>query len=160
MTLKIEKVDVTNLDLLKLIDELNAFFDQEWGTEVAKGYQNHHNLTEMACAVVAYEGDTAVGCGCWKLLDEQIPEIKRMYVKQNSRNNGTAGAIIQLLEADILGKGYQQVVLETGKEMVNAIRFYEKQGYQMIPNYGEFVGDERCVCMKKTLKEGSTNQSS
>ncbi|WP_430606711.1 hypothetical protein IGJ55_002908 [Enterococcus sp. AZ170] len=149
MTIKIEKVATTHPDLLELIAELNDFFNEEWSTEIAKGYQNHHNLNEMACAVVAYEDQVAIGCGCWKRLDGQIPEIKRMYVKPTSRGNGAAGKIMQALERDMLEKGYQQAVLETGKEMVGAIGFYESQGYQIIPNYGEFIGDELCICMKK-----------
>lgn len=147
--IKLEKVEITNPDLLRLIEELNAFFDEEWGTEIAEGYQDHHNLAEMMCAIVAYEDDVAVGCGCWKLLDEQTPEIKRMYVKPTSRGNGAASEIMKALEKDMLEKGYQQAVLETGKDMLSAIGFYERHGYHIIPNYGEFIGDELCVCMKK-----------
>lgn len=147
--IRIEKVNINNPDLLELIKELNDFFNEEWGTEVAQGYQKHHNLTEMACAVVAYDEQEAVGCGCWKLLDEHTPEIKRMFVKPISRGNGAAGKIMQALESDMLEKGYQQAVLETGKDMLSAIGFYEGHGYQLMPNYGEFVGDKLCICMKK-----------
>lgn len=35
--------------------------------------------------------------------------------------------------------------------MQGAIRFYQKEGYRIIPNYGEFIGDELCVCMEKQL---------
>lgn len=153
MTIKIERVAITNPDLLSLIQELNDFFNEEWGTEVAQSYQNHHNLAEMACAVVAYDEGVAVGCGCWKLFDERTPEIKRMYVKQTNRGSGAAGKIMQALEQDMLENGYQQAVLETGKEMVGAIRFYERHGYRTIPNYGEFVGDALCICMKKTFEK-------
>ncbi|EOL44569.1 GNAT family N-acetyltransferase [Enterococcus caccae] len=152
MTIQIERVATTHPDLFSLIQELNDFFNKEWGLEVAEGYQNHHNLAEMVCAVVAYEDQVAVGCGCWKLLDEQTPEIKRMYVKEASRGNGAAGKIIQALEVDIQEQGYQQAVLETGKDMLDAIHFYERHGYQIVPNYGEFIGDELCICMKKEFK--------
>lgn len=147
--IKVENVTITNPDLLGLIKELNDFFNEEWGIEVAQGYQNHHNLAEMVCAVVAYKEEEAVGCGCWKLLDEQTPEIKRMYVKPTSRGTGVSSEIIKSLEKDMIEKGYQQAVLETGKDMQGAIGFYEKHGYRIIPNYGEFIGDELCVCMKK-----------
>ncbi|WP_207696154.1 hypothetical protein DOK67_0000643 [Enterococcus sp. DIV0212c] len=152
MSIKIKRVATTDPELLNLIKELNDFFNEEWGTEVAQSYQNHHNLAEMACAVVAYDGQVAVGCGCWKLLDEQTPEIKRMYVRPTSRGNGAASKIMQALEMDMQEKGYKQAVLETGKEMLSAIRFYERHGYSIIPNYGEFIGDDLCVCMKKEFK--------
>ncbi|MGX7265108.1 GNAT family N-acetyltransferase [Enterococcus crotali] len=150
--IRIEKVNINNPDLLALIKELNDFFNEEWGTEVAQSYQNHHNLANMSCAVVAYDKQEAIGCGCWKFLDEQTPEIKRMYVKPTSRGNGAAKEIIQALESDMREKGYQQAVLETGKDMLSAIGFYERNGYQIIPNYGEFIGDEWCICMKKRFE--------
>lgn len=149
MMIEVKQVAITNQELSELINELNEFFNEEWGADVAQNYQNHHNLAEMACAIVAYEDGESVGCGCWKLFDDQTPEIKRMYIKKKSRGNGAAGKIIQALEADMLEKGYQQAVLETGKDMSGAIKFYERHGYQIVPNYGEFIGDELCICMKK-----------
>ena len=35
--------------------------------------------------------------------------------------------------------------------MNEAIALYQKQGYEMIENYGEFAGDENSVCMAKEL---------
>ena len=42
-------------------------------------------------------------------------------------------------------------ILETGKDMTQAIRFYQKQGYKIVPNFGEFVDDELCTCLVKKL---------
>lgn len=151
MEIDLRYVKVEHPDLIDLVDQLNDFFNQEWGTEVASGYQNHHTLAKMACAVVAYRDGQAVGCGCWKLLADGRPEIKRMFVLPTVRGGGVARKLLEALEADILKKGYTEVVLETGAEMAGAIRFYEKQGYRIIPNYGEFIGDELCVCMERQL---------
>lgn len=43
------------------------------------------------------------------------------------------------------------MVLETGIDMEDAIRFYRKLKYTRIENYGDYTGDELCICMKKEL---------
>lgn len=152
MKVELKVVEITNLDFEELVAKLNAFFDEQWG-EIAANYQEHHNLTKMKQAIVAYVDGQPVGCGCWKLLEEdsEIGEIKRMYINENSRGLGIAAKLLEKLEESIAVEGYHEVVLETGADMVGTIKFYEKQGYHLIPNYGEFVNDEVCVCMKKEL---------
>lgn len=152
MKIEIKYVEVDHPDLISLVDQLNDFFNQEWGPDVAKGYQNHHNLAAMACAVVAYQQDQPVGCGCWKRLADGRPEIKRMFVQPKARSGGVASRVLAALEEDILKQGDDRAVLETGAEMTSAISFYQKQGYQIIPNYGDFIGDDWCVCLEKQLK--------
>lgn len=150
MTIRIEKVTVANQDLIKLVDQLNQFFYEEWG-EVSADYQGHHNLAKMAGAVVAYVDKQPAGCGCWKLLDGATPEIKRMFVDPDYRSMGLASQILASIEKDIIDHGHKRIVLETGADMRGAIKFYEKQGYYLIPNYGDFIGDDLCVCMEKLL---------
>lgn len=154
MEVTVKVVATDHPDLISLVAQLNTFFDEEWGADVAGSYQTHHRLADMACAVVAYDGSQAIGCGCWKQLADGRPEIKRMFVQPEIRGGGVASQILGALEADIKKGAFQSVVLETGAEMTGAIRFYEKHGYQIIPNYGEFIGDELCVCMEKRLTKG------
>jgi hypothetical protein len=46
---------------------------------------------------------------------------------------------------------YKKIVLETGKRQVDAVQLYLKNGYQIIPNYGQYVGVENSVCFEKVL---------
>lgn len=71
-----------------------------------------------------------------------------MYVEPTCRNRGVASNILHLLEREAFQQGYGISVLETGKAMKGAIAFYEKQGYKIVENYGDFIGDEICVCMR------------
>lgn len=151
MSITIKKVATNCQDLHVLVTELDRFFIEEWGNEVAQGYQKHHHLTEMSTAIICYDEDRAVGCGCWKLLENKTPEIKRMYVKKEYRGQKIATKILNALEIDLTKQGFSHVVLETGAEMTAAIRFYDTNGYQIVPNYGEFIGDERCICLEKKL---------
>jgi hypothetical protein len=48
--------------------------------------------------------------------------------------------------------GYAEAILETGKKQPEAIRSYQKSGYELIPNFGQYQGVENSVCMKKVLE--------
>lgn len=147
-------VDVTNADLAALTAELDAYFHAVWG-RVADHYRQYHTLDSMACAVVAYVEGKPVGCGCWRAFDPVTAEIKRMYVRPAYRRQGIAGKIISALERHAAASGCHRAVLETGAEMPDAIAFYEKKGYHLVPNYGDFAGDEVCVCMEKEISDGT-----
>lgn len=150
--MELKFVDTSNEDLLALVAELDVFFHSGWG-DVAEKYKQYHCLSGMACAVVAYIDGKPAGCGCWRAFDAATAEIKRMYVRPAFRRQGTAGAIIAALERHAAQNGCSRAVLETGADMPEALAFYEKHGYRSVPNYGDFIGDEICVCMEKRLEK-------
>jgi hypothetical protein len=41
--------------------------------------------------------------------------------------------------------------LETGKRQPEAIGLYKKNGYKLIPNYGQYAEVENSVCFEKEL---------
>ncbi|WP_407644578.1 hypothetical protein [Croceimicrobium hydrocarbonivorans] len=43
------------------------------------------------------------------------------------------------------------MILETGINQPEAIRLYEKNGYQRIPNYPPYEGVETSYCFEKVL---------
>ena len=150
MKVKIKQVSYTNQDLHHLVCQLDDFFLQSWGKQIAESYQSFHTLSQMIYCCVGYQQE-AIGCGCLKEVDNQTIEIKRMFVLPQYRRHGYASQILHHLESIALQKGYHYSVLETGKEMFDNIQFYEKCGYHIVENYGEFIGDPICICMKKDL---------
>ncbi|MDO4269983.1 MAG: GNAT family N-acetyltransferase [Eubacteriales bacterium] len=152
--MELKFVEVDDNDLLSLVAELDVFFHAGWG-ETAEKYKAYHDLSGMACAVVAYIDGKPAGCGCWRAFDPVTAEIKRMYVRPAYRRQGAAGKVVQMLEDHAAASGCHRAVLETGADMPEAISFYERQGYRLVPNYGDFIGDEICVCMEKTVSDGT-----
>lgn len=149
--MEIKFVDADNADLIALVEELDVFFHAGWG-ETAERYKQYHVLSGMACAVVAYIDGQPAGCGCWRPFDAVTAEIKRMYVRPDYRRQGVAAAVMETVEKHAAATGCHRAVLETGADMPEALAFYQKNGYQIVPNYGDFVDDEICVCMEKALK--------
>ena len=107
---------------------------------------------DLQGVVVAYVGDLAVGCGAFKQHSGQTAEIKRMFVRPESRGQRIAAQILSDLEAWAGEAGFTESVLETGFKQPEAIALYERSGYTVIPNYGQYADLANSVCMKKTLR--------
>ena len=69
-------------------------------------YAEANRPENMACRVIAYDGNRPIGCGCWKAVDEETAEVKRIYVEPEFRRRGVASTIIELLESHIMASGY------------------------------------------------------
>ena len=89
----------------------------------------------------------------WRVKPYQsaTAEIKRMFVRENVRGRGIAGEILVELETWAKEIGYSECILETGVKQPEAIRLYEKSGYEIIPSYGQYLNVANSVCMKKSI---------
>ncbi len=74
-----------------------------------------------------------------------------MFVRPEIRGKGIAFEILTELEKWATELNFTSSILETGYKQPEAIRLYEKSGYALIPNYGQYEGVENSVCMKKNL---------
>ena len=105
----------------------------------------------MVAFFVAYEDGMPAGCGGLRALSADEAEIKRMYVTPAHRGTGISIALLEALEAYGRETGLTRLVLETGNLQPDAIRFYEREGYRRIPNFGAYADSERSVCYEKAL---------
>lgn len=111
------------------------------------------------CFLVAFQGGEPVACAGWRTLAhfsdagvaEDVAEIKRMYVVPAARGTGVAGAILAAVEDSARARGMRRTVLETGKAQPEAIRFYARNGYQRITNYGYYKDEADCVSFGRDL---------
>ena len=114
-------------------------------------YADLNKIDTMKYAVVAYEQDEPIGCGSFKEHAADTMEIKRMYVRPANRGKGVASEILAELEKWCNELGTQTCVLETGKNQPEAIEFYKKNRYEIIPNFGRYIDSKNSVCFKKIL---------
>ncbi|MEZ5427957.1 MAG: GNAT family N-acetyltransferase [Pyrinomonadaceae bacterium] len=150
--LKIIRTNSENEDFRELVGLLDRDLSIRDGAEHAF-YAQFNKIDMIAHAVVAYQAEEAVGCGAFKKYDDRTVEIKRMYVRPESRSAGIGAEILKELEKWAVEDGFSAAVLETGKKQPEAIRLYQKSDYSLIPNYGQYEGVENSVCMKKYLTE-------
>lgn len=79
--------------------------------------------------------NTAVACGGVRRLDDDVAEIKRMYVTPPARRRGVARALLARLEDEARALGCRVARLDTGRNMVAALTLYHALGYLDIPDY-------------------------
>lgn len=138
-------------DGVRLRDDMRA--------ELAARYDIPDQETEAPTAetvtvfLVARDPDgTATACGALRLLDDGTAEIKRMYVVPESRGTGVATAVLRSLEEHAVRAGADTVVLSTGIKQPDAIRFYAREGYELMADgYGPYVGQPMARCFTRRL---------
>ena len=107
---------------------------------------------DITAFFVAYsDAGAPVGCGGLRAIDSEHGEIKRMYVTPESRGSGASVAVLNALEEHARGLGWSRLVLETGTEQPDAVRFYEREGYTRIPNFGYYADSPLSLCYEKPL---------
>ena len=98
--------------------------------------------------VVGWEGTVAVAGGGVRRLDDVVGEIKRMYVRPDSRSRGIARVLLAALEDAARALGYEAVRLDTGPRQVHALALYRSAGYVDVQPYNDnpfacFWGEKR-----------------
>ena len=144
------RTNADNEDFQKLVRELDADLKVRDGQEHLF-YAQFNKIDTIKYAIVAYENDIPVGCGAIKKYDADSMEIKRMYVLPDKRGQGIASAILKELEQWAWELGGRKCLLETGRKQPEAIALYTKNGYAIIPNFGQYEQVENSVCFEKAL---------
>ncbi|WP_428224227.1 GNAT family N-acetyltransferase [Flavobacterium sp.] len=145
--MRVVKTNSDNPDFKKL----SALFD-EYLVEIdgdERDFFAFYNNVQLDHVLVVYEDSVAVGCGAFKKYDRQTAEIKRMFVHPDHRNKGIALRILTAIEDWAKEQQFNTFILETSPKLTAAIALYQKTGYTFIPNYGQYIGVENSVCMKK-----------
>lgn len=144
------RTDSENGEFRKLVAQLDEELGQRDGAEHGF-YAQFNTLDKIKHAIVALDNGQPVGCGALKHFSDDTMEVKRMFVAPSARGQGIASTILAALESWAAELGYTRCVLETGQRQPEAIALYTKQGYQRIPNYGQYVGVGNSLCFSKEL---------
>lgn len=147
----IQRTDSNSSDFKKLVKSLDVNLAEHNGDDDAF-FAQFNKIDMIKNCIVVYIDDIPAACGAFKKIDEDTVEIKRMFTNPELRKRGLGSSIVKELETWAKELGYKRAVLETSKELKNAISVYEKSGFQRISNYGQYVGVDSSVCFEKELK--------
>jgi GNAT superfamily N-acetyltransferase len=156
MEIEFFRTDAENPQFCELVKLLDAGLAITDGDDHAF-YDQFNKLVGIKYVVLAKMAGEALGCGAIKRFDDDSMEVKRMFVQPGHRGKGVAKGILAELEKWAFELGFSRCVLETGKRQTEAIALYLSCGYQVIPNYGQYIGMENSVCFEKNIVE-SINQ--
>ncbi|MBE8520340.1 GNAT family N-acetyltransferase [Amycolatopsis sp. H6(2020)] len=150
-TLTITPVTWDDPDAVRLREAQRTELDARYGTD------DHEpgaapTAETVAVFLLARDADgTAVGCGGLRLLGPGSGEVKRMYVEPAARGTGVAAALLRALEDHARNLGITRLLLETGTGQPDAIRFYQREGYEPIEAYGPYRGEPLSRCFARDL---------
>lgn len=149
-TIKLIRTNSANEDFRELVTALDKDLKIRDGEE-HDFYQQFNKIVNINHVVVAYDNDTAVGCGAIKVFSSDSMEVKRMYVPPQKRGAGIASMVLTELEKWAGEMGIKKCVLETGKKQPEAIALYTRNGYKIIPNFGQYENVENSLCFEKEI---------
>ena len=150
MMISIVRTHSGNEDFVELVQQLDMELAERDGKDHSF-YAQFNKIDMIKHVVVAYVDEYPVACGAIKEYEKGTMEVKRMFTRLDHRGKGIAARVLSELEKWAAEMNYSKCVLETGKKQPEAIRLYEKSGYKLIPNYGQYAGVENSVCFEKSL---------
>ena len=86
--------------------------------------------------LLAFVNNSAVGCVVLRPLQEDLCEMKRLYVKPEYRGLSIGNLLVRNIIPEARKIGYKGVRLDTLPEMKEAQSLYSKLGFVNIPEYG------------------------
>ena len=149
--LKLLRTDNGHPFFMLLIKQLDADLLHRY-PDIQAQYTPHNTIAKDTPVVIGLANDQPVGCGCFKKLDEETIEIKRMFVIPAYRGRQIAGTILTELEKWAKEISFSRAVLELADRQPEAFHLYKKIGYTVIENYGPYVGMKNSICMCKILR--------
>ena len=145
-----KRTDSSQPDYQALVAFLDADLKIRDGADHAF-FAQYNKSDAIQHVIVFYANEIAVGCGALKFFSPGVTEIKRMFVRPESRCQGIASKILNELETWAAELHFTECVLETGKKQPEAIALYLKSGYNRIPNYAQYENVASSICMKKVI---------
>ncbi len=98
--------------------------------------------------LIAWAGDTPVGCISFRPLDAATAEAKRLWVAPAARNRGLARRLMAAIESRAQSLGFTELKLDTNSALTPAIALYRATGWVDCPAYTGFPAD---IWMSKRL---------
>jgi len=150
MNYTVERTTTENINFRilerKLDDELNKIYG-----EVQDNYLPH-NIVKDLKTIIIYKIENPIACGCLKFLDNDLAEVKRVFVSSENRGKSIAKIVVKEIEELAIESGIKTLILQTGMKQKAAINLYQSMGYNIIENYEPYVDDINSICMKKALQ--------
>ena len=138
-------------DAIALIAELEAYLEPLYPRESRHGYSVEKLIAEAVAFFLIREDGAPAGCGGIKLFGTEYGEIKRMYVRPQSRGRGFAKMMLNHLADYAQSQGVATLRLETGIHQHAAIALYEQMGFQQIRPFGNYKFDPLSRCYEKRI---------
>ncbi|HHV11118.1 MAG TPA: GNAT family N-acetyltransferase [Clostridiales bacterium] len=150
--MEFKDTDGKDPDFAMLCGRLDSALDEIVGRKFQRSqYDQYNQRDSIHDVIVVYQKGEPVACGAFKMYDEDHAELKRIFTEPANRNMGLGAELVRRLETKAKIKGYQWCILETGNLLEAACHVYQKAGYKVIPNYGQYADMPDSICMERKI---------
>jgi GNAT superfamily N-acetyltransferase len=138
-------------DLQVLVEEVQTEYVRRYGGRDRTPIDPTEFAPPSGAFLLGHLDARPVACGAYRRHQEGVAELKRMYVRADSRRRGIARELLAELEARAHTAGYVRAVLETGLAQPEALALYDSAGWTPIPGYGHYRSSPANRCFAKDL---------
>ena len=144
--------DGRNDDFVMLCHKLDEYLNEIVGGEKQrKEYVQYNALEDIHDVILIYDDKRPIACAGFKLYDGDIAEVKRVFLTTEYRGKGISTLLMTALEDKAKRQGYSSLILETGRPLSSAMGLYQKIGYRIVDNYGQYKEMRESICMRKDI---------
>lgn len=138
-------------DLQVLVEEVQKEYVRRYGGRDRTPVDPTQFAPPEGAFLLGRHDDRPVACGAFRRHDDGVAELKRMYVREDSRRQGIARELLAELETRAREAMYVRAVLETGLAQPEALALYNSAGWTPIPGYGYYRDSPNNRCFGKDL---------
>ena len=106
---------------------VGEFGYKEWEDEIRL-----LGVDEYDKIIVAVCNDKIVGSMAYKKVDENVAELKRIYIYKDFRGIGIAKDLYNKILETIKSQNYKKLMVETWENFQSGISFYYKNNFELV----------------------------
>jgi putative acetyltransferase len=138
VALTIERATAATDEIRQLLAELDQALSGPYLPEQRHALSVDQLFEDNVRFFAARLDGVAVGCGGVAFYDGYA-EVKRMFTRPAARRKGVAATLLRRLEDEARDAGHTVLRLETGRYQSEAIRFYEREGFERCEAFGDYL---------------------
>lgn len=149
-TVEFERTHGADPRFIDIVKELDQNLHSTYNNYGYK-YDIDIQVGEVSTVILASIGEIVIGGGCFKPLDDETAEVKRVFVSPYFRGLSVGSGLMEEVICWAQELGFKNLVLETGELQEESIRLFKRQGFSVIENFGSYVGVRGSICMARKL---------
>jgi putative acetyltransferase len=124
----------------KTVQDFYDVLEEEHELHDVDNFQREY-VENRGLFLVVMDDEKLVGTGAVKKLEENIAELKRLWLLEEYHGQRIGYQVVSQLLNFARTYGYKKIRLQTSQKQERAVRFYTRIGFYEIPSYRESMDD-------------------